>query len=143
MTTDYSAPAVTVRGPVGGGITLAADPVAGNALIECWGGAAGSPRLLVCGVVAAPELAALAEHVVGAPGQERSFELAGRPTGANNLQHPGGAISLRHTGGAVVRVTASSDGQVRGVITIDRDRLALQARMFADALSAMSGVPLS
>lgn len=129
MTTDFSAPAITVRGPVGGGITLAADPASGKAAIECWGGSAAAPRLLVRGVVDAADLAALAEHVVGPPGAERTFELSAEPPGV---------VRLRHTGGAVVRVTASRGGHVVGVITIDRARLAHQARMFADALSLLS-----
>jgi hypothetical protein len=128
MTTDSSAPAVTVRGPVGGGVTLAADPASGQAAIECWGGSVAAPRLLVRGLVAAAELAALADHVVGPPGDERVFELSGQPPGA---------VRLRHSGGAVVRMTASRAGQVVGVITIDRARLAHQARMFADALSLL------
>jgi hypothetical protein len=128
MTTDFSAPAVTVRGPVGGGITFAADPDSGQAAIECWGGSVAAPRLLVRGLVGAAELAELAEHVVGPPGAERTFELSAQPPGA---------MRLRHTGGAVVRVTASRAGHVVGVITIDRTRLAHQARMFADALSVL------
>jgi hypothetical protein len=128
MTTDSAAPAVTVRGPVGGGITLAADPDSGKAAIECWGGSVVAPRLLVSGLADAADLAALSEHVVGPPGTERIFELGGDPAGA---------MRLRHTGGAVVRVTASRAGQVVGVITIDRARLAHQARMFADALSLL------
>jgi hypothetical protein len=128
MTTDFSTPAVTVRGPVGGGITLAADPASGQAAIECWGGSALVPRLLVSGLVAGSDLAALAEHIVGPPGAERTFELSTEPRAGMRLQH---------TGGAVVRVTATSAGQVVGVITIDRARLAHQARMFADALALL------
>jgi hypothetical protein len=131
MTAHFDGTAVTVRGPVGGGITLAADPATGLARIECWSGPTSAPRPLVSGVVGAADLAALAEHIVSDPGTERTVELGGQ-TGA--------AIRLEHTGGSVVRVTAIDGGLVRGLIAIDRSQLALQARMFADALTALDAL---
>jgi hypothetical protein len=131
MTESFSAPAVTVRGPVGGGITLGADPATGHASIECWGGPSGSPRLLVRGVIERSELSRLAAHVLAAPGAEGAFELSARA---------GDLLRLRHTGGSVVRVTASKAGHVVGVITVDRTRLAHEAGIFADALSAMAAL---